>query len=90
PTIKEIKDPRKTYTLSIFISMILALIIFMVGTLIIAAVNPNKDINVLYTLYATYKTLGSTIGIPWLYMIFVYAGLGATIANLVTNLAGPP
>ncbi len=87
--IKEIKDPRKTYPLSIVISMVLALIIFMVGTLIIAAVIPNDQINVLYTLYATYKTLGSTIGIPWLYMVFVYMGLGATIANLVTNLAGP-
>ena len=87
--IKEIKNPRKTYPLSIIISMVLALVIFMVGTLIIAAVVPNKDINVLYTLYDTYRTLGATIGIPWLYMIFVYAGLGATIANLVTNLAGP-
>ncbi len=87
--IKEIKNPRKTYPLSIVISMILALVIFMVGTLIIAAVIPNDQINVLYTLYATYKTLGSTIGIPWLYMVFVYMGLGATIANLVTNLAGP-
>ena len=87
--IKEIKNPRKTYPLSIVISMVLALIIFMVGTLIIAAVIPNDQINVLYTLYATYKTLGSTIGIPWLYMVFVYLGLGATIANLVTNLAGP-
>ncbi len=87
--IKEIKNPRKTYPLSIVISMVLALVIFMVGTLIIAAVIPNDQINVLYTLYATYKTLGSTIGIPWLYMVFVYMGLGATIANLVTNLAGP-
>ena len=87
--IKSVKNPRKTYPLSIFFAMILALIIFMVGTLIIAMVIPNDQINVIYALNETYKNLGATIGIPWLYMVFVYAGLGATIANLITNLAGP-
>jgi putative glutamate/gamma-aminobutyrate antiporter len=87
--IKEVKNPGKTYPLAMFVSMIFALLIFIVGTLIIAMVVPNKDLNVLYSLYATYRTLGSTIGAPWLYMVFAYLGLGATMANLITNLAGP-
>ncbi len=87
--IKQLKNPARQYPLAIFVAMILALIIFILGTLIIAIVIPNDQINVLYTLFATYQALGATIGAPWLYLVFVYAGLGATIANLITNLAGP-
>lgn len=87
--IKQLKNPRKQFPIAMFIAMILSLVIFIVGTLIIAMVIPNKDINVLYTLFATYRALGETIGMPWLYMVFVYLGLGAGMANLITNLAGP-
>lgn len=87
--IKQLKNPRRQFPIAMFIAMILSLVIFILGTLIIAMVIPNKDINVLYTLYATYRELGATIGMPWLYLVFVYLGLGASLANLITNLAGP-
>lgn len=87
--IKQLKNPRRQFPVAMFIAMVLSLVIFIVGTLIIAIVIPNKDINVLYTLFATYRELGETIGMPWLYLVFVYLGLGASLANLITNLAGP-
>lgn len=87
--IKQLKNPRRQFPIAMFVAMILSLVIFIVGTIIIAMVIPNKDINVLYTLYATYRELGATIGMPWLYLVFVYLGLGASLANLITNLAGP-
>ena len=62
--IKDLKKPNKQFPLAIFVSMILALLIFIVGTLIIAMVIPNKQINLLYTLFATYRALGATIGFP--------------------------
>lgn len=87
--IKQLRNPRREFPAAMFIAMILSLIIFIVGTLIIAIIIPNKELNVLYSLYATYRELGATIGMPWLYMVFVYLGLAAGLANLITNLAGP-
>ena len=87
--IKDLKKPNKQFPLAIFISMILALLIFIVGTLIIAMVIPNKQINLLYTLYATYRALGATIGFPDLYLVFCWLGMLNSFAALITNLAGP-
>lgn len=87
--IKDLKKPNKQYPLAIFISMILTLLIFIVGTVIIAMVIPNKQINLLYTLYATYRTLGATIGFPDLYLVFCWLGMLNSFAALITNLAGP-
>ncbi|PAU68897.1 APC family permease [Bifidobacterium criceti] len=87
--IKDLKKPNKQFPLAIFVSMILSLIIFIVGTLIIAMVIPNKQINLLYTLYATYRALGATIGFPDLYLVFCWLGMLNSFAALITNLAGP-
>lgn len=87
--IKDLKKPNKQFPFAIFVSMILALLIFIVGTLIIAMVIPNKQINLLYTLYATYRELGATIGFPDLYLVFCWLGMLNSFAALITNLAGP-
>lgn len=87
--IKQLKHPEKDFTKAMFISIILAFLIFVVGTLIIAIIIPEKDINVLYTLFSVFRILGATIGIPWLYMVLVWALLCNTIAMVVTNMAGP-
>ncbi|WP_081895659.1 APC family permease [Bifidobacterium cuniculi] len=87
--IKDLKKPNKQYPVAIFISMILTLLIFIVGTVIIAMVIPNKQINLLYTLFSTYRTLGATIGFPDLYLVFCWLGMLNSFAALITNLAGP-
>ncbi|OYS16864.1 glutamate:gamma-aminobutyrate antiporter [Lactobacillus taiwanensis] len=87
--IKQLKHPEKDFTKAMFISIILAFLIFVVGTVIIAMIIPEKQINVLYTLYSVFRVLGSTIGMPWLYMVLVWALLFNTIAMVVTNMAGP-
>ena len=87
--IKQLKHPEKDFTKAMFISIILAFLIFVVGTVIIAMIIPEKQINVLYTLYSVFRILGSTIGMPWLYMVLVWSLLCNTIAMVVTNMAGP-
>ena len=87
--IKELRHPEKDFPKAMFISVILAFLIFVVGTVIIAIIVPEKQINVLYTLFTVFRVLGSTIGIPWLYMVLVWALLCNTIAMVVTNMAGP-
>ena len=87
--IKQLKHPERDFTKAMFISIILAFLIFVVGTVIIAMIIPEKQINVLYTLFSVFRVLGTTIGIPWLYMVLVWALLCNTIAMVITNMAGP-
>ena len=87
--IKQLKKPQKEFPLSIFIAMILTLIIFIAGTVCIAIVTPKSDMNLVYGLFQTYKILGATFNCPWIYVAFVWVGLGASMASLVTNMAGP-
>lgn len=87
--IKQLQKPQKEFPLSIFIAMILTLIIFIAGTVCIAIVTPKADMNLVYGLYQTYKILGACFGCPWIYVAFVWVGLGASMASLVTNMAGP-
>ena len=87
--IKQLKQPQKEFPLSIFIAMILTLIIFIAGTVCIAIVTPQQEMNLVYGLYQTYKILGATFNCPWIYVAFVWVGLGASMASLVTNMAGP-
>lgn len=87
--IKQLKHPEKDFTKAMFISMILVFLIFVVGTVIIAMVVPENQINVIYTLNTVFRTLGATIEIPWLYMVLVWAGLCNVLASVITNMAGP-
>ena len=87
--IKQLRHPEKEFPKAMFISVILAFLIFVIGTVIIAIIVPEKQINILYTLFTVFRVLGSTIGMPWLYMVLVWALLCNTIAMVVTNMAGP-
>ncbi len=87
--IKQLKKPQKEFPLSIFIAMILTLIIFIAGTVCIAIVTPKAEMNLVYGLFQTYKILGECFSCPWIYVAFVWVGLGASMASLVTNMAGP-
>lgn len=87
--IKQLRHPEKDFAKAMFISVILAFLIFVIGTVIIAMIIPEKQINVLYTLFSVFRVLGSTIGMPWLYMVLVWALLCNTVAMVVTNMSGP-
>lgn len=87
--IKQLKHPAKDFTKAMFISIVLAFLIFVIGTVIIAIIVPVKQINVLYTLFTVFRALGMTIGIPWLYVLLAWALLCNQIAMVVTNMAGP-
>ncbi|EFA22985.1 APC family permease [Bifidobacterium gallicum] len=87
--IKDLKKPGKQFPIVVFVSMILAFLIFVIGTVIIAMIVPESQINLLYTLNTVYRDLGATIGFPDLYLVFVYLGMANSFAALITNLAGP-
>ena len=88
--IKQLKNPRKQYPIAILIAAILSMAIFIIGTLIIAMVIPNKDINVIYSLYATFYEIGKSAGIPWVFTIVAWLSVIAGAAGTISWLAGVP
>ena len=56
--IKQLKHPEKDFPKAMFFSIIIAFLIFVIGTLIIAIIIPEKQINVLYTLFSVFRVLG--------------------------------
>lgn len=88
--IKQLKNPRKQYPMAILIAAVLAMAIFIIGTLIIAMVIPSKDINVIYSLYATFNEIGKAAGIPWVFTVVAWMSLIAGAAGTISWLAGVP
>ena len=87
--IKRLKHPEKDFVASVFITLILVFLIFVVGTVIIAMIVPEKQINVLYSLVTVFKVLGETFAFPWLYLVLMWVGLFNLVASTVTELAAP-
>lgn len=87
--IKRLWHPEKDFVSSIFITLILVFLIFVVGTVIIAMIVPEKQINVLYSLVTVFKVLGETFAFPWLYLVLMWVGLFNLVASTVTELAAP-
>ncbi|MGE9925202.1 APC family permease [Lactobacillus johnsonii] len=87
--IKRLRHPEKDFVSSIFITLILVFLIFVVGTVIIAMIVPEKQINVLYSLVTVFKVLGETFAFPWLYLVLMWVGLFNLVASTVTELAAP-
>jgi putative glutamate/gamma-aminobutyrate antiporter len=64
--IKNLPNPRRNYPLSILLSGILTLAVFILGTLAVGVVIPQKSINVAYSLLVAYHNLWAAMGVPWL------------------------
>ncbi|WP_206192449.1 amino acid permease [Scrofimicrobium canadense] len=88
--IKQLKNPRKAYPAAILIAALLSMAIFIVGTVIIAMVVPQKDINIIYAIYTTFYEIGKAAGIPWVFTIVAWLTLLAGLAGVISWLAGVP
>lgn len=87
--VKELKNPGRSYPLAILIGGLGTIVLFVVSALIVAIMVPQKDINVIYTLYTVFRDLGATIGMPWLFTVVAWLTVIAGITGVVTWLAGP-
>lgn len=87
--VKELKNPGRSYPAAILIAGILTVTLFTVSAVIVAILVPQKDINVIYSLFTVFKDLGAQIGMPWLFFVWAWLALIAGITGVVTWLAGP-
>lgn len=88
--IKELHNPRRAYPAAILIAAVLSMAIFIAGTVIIAMVVPQKDINIIYALYSTFYEIGKAAGIPWVFTVVAWLTLLSGLAGVISWLAGVP
>lgn len=87
--IKEVKNSEKTYPKAIFLSAIIVVLIFVLGTLIIAWVVPHKDISLTEAILTTYFDIFAWAHVPWLGSVIAIMLAIGVLVTVTTWVAGP-
>lgn len=87
--IKKLRNPRKEFPKAMFLSMIFCFVLMCIGLMIIEFVVPVKNLNLMFTGFTVMKTLGETIGMPYLYMVFLYLGFFTSLASGLVQMSAP-
>ncbi len=83
------KNPAKEFPQSVLIAVIVILVVFIGGTLAIAFVTPQKDINLLASLLTAYNNLFAALHCEWLgHVMAVFITFGV-IGQVSVIIAGP-
>jgi amino acid transporter len=64
--IGQLKNPSRDYPLSVLIATVVIVAFFILGTLAIGVVIPQKDINLTQSLLVAYRDLFTTFHVPWM------------------------
>lgn len=86
--INDMKRPAKDFPRAVFLSVIVIVIVYALGTLVIGMVIPSKEINLLQSLLMAYDALWKSFGLEWLgnvMALFIMFGVIGQISALVTG-----
>lgn len=87
--VKEVKDATRNFPIAIFISAIVTVLIFVLGSLAIAWVVPQSDINLTQAILVTYIDIFTWAGIPWAASVIAIMLAVGVLVNITTWVAGP-
>ena len=87
--VKEVKNPTRDYPIAVLTAAAGTVIIFVLGTLAIAFVVPQADINLTQSLLTSYNDMFDWAGIGWAGPIVAAMLLIGVLAGVVTWVAGP-
>ncbi|MBV7297650.1 putative glutamine/gamma-aminobutyrate antiporter GadC [Enterovibrio paralichthyis] len=87
--VKDLDNPTKSYPLAIGMAALGTVVIFVLGTLAIAFVIPNADINLTQSLLVAYFDMFKWAGLGFLAPIMAICLAIGVLAGIVTWVAGP-
>jgi len=87
--VKEVDNPTRNYPIAIMLAAVGTVAIFVLGTLAIAFVIPQSDINLTQSLLVAYDDMFKWAGLSWLAPIMAVALAVGVLAGVVTWVAGP-
>mgnify|MGYP003455997864 FL=1 len=87
--VKEVKDATRNYPIAILIAAIATVVIFVLGTLAIAYIVPQKDINLTQAILTTYFDIFKWAGISWAGPVVAIMLAVGVLVNVTTWVVGP-
>lgn len=87
--VQSMKNPARNFPRAVFMAVIIILAIFILATLAIGLVVPEKEINLLQTLLVAYKDLWASIGLSWMGNIMALFITFGVIGQVSAIIAGP-
>jgi putative glutamate/gamma-aminobutyrate antiporter len=87
--VKDVDNPTRNYPIAILIAAAGTVAIFVLGTLAIAFIIPQADINLTQSLLVAYDDMFRWAGLGWLAPIVAIALAIGVLAGVVTWVAGP-
>lgn len=87
--IVHLKNPTRNYPLSLFVATIIILTVFILGTLAVGVIIPQKDISLTQSLLVAYRDLWSAFGIPWMGNVMAAMLAFGVLGQVSVIVAGP-
>lgn len=87
--IQQMKDPARNFPRSVFLATLIIILIFVLATLAIGVVVPEKKINLLQSLLVAYRDLWASIGLPWMGNVMALLITFGVIGQVSVIIAGP-
>ena len=86
---QEVKDPRRNYPKAILLSTVVIMALFIIGSLSIAIVVPNKEISLVAGVMEAFEKFFAAYNIMWLVPIFAVLIAFGAFAQVSTWIVGP-
>lgn len=87
--IREAKNPQRDYPRALIIAVIIILLVYILGTLAIAVVVPQKDINLLSGLIQAFTVFFESFGMLWAVPLLAFFAFIGSLAGVNTWTVGP-
>jgi putative glutamate/gamma-aminobutyrate antiporter len=87
--ITDMKNPSRDYPLSLLIATVVIVAVFVLGTLAIAIIVPQKDINLTQSLLVAFRTLWTALHVPWMGNVMAAMLAFGVLGQVSVIIAGP-
>lgn len=87
--VNSMKNPQRDFPRAALVAVVIILAVFILGTLAIGFVMPEKEINLLQSLLVAYNSLWAHLGCPWLGNVLALFVTFGVIGQVSVIIAGP-
>lgn len=87
--VNDMRNPAKDFPKAVFLSILVIVAVYSLGTLVIGLVIPSKDINLLQSLLVAYKALWKSFGLSWLGNVMAVLIMFGVIGQVSALVTGP-
>ncbi|MFA6584567.1 MAG: amino acid permease [Elusimicrobiaceae bacterium] len=87
--VQELKNPKTEYPKAVFLSMLVIIIVFTLGSFAIATVIPVNDISLTAGILQGFKDLLDKFSMPWLLPLIGFLAAFGAIGCVIAWIAGP-